>query len=59
MSYRTAESKPSATECRTCLGPHDDATHAATLAVRQWFRKHVTRHLPPEIQEPHTRISAA
>jgi hypothetical protein len=30
-------------ECRTCLGPHDDEIHAATLSVRRWFRNEVTK----------------
>ena len=28
--------------CRVCLTAHDDAIHAATLRVRQWFREQVT-----------------
>jgi hypothetical protein len=35
--------QPRTPECRTCLGPHDDEIHAATLSVRRWFRDEVTK----------------
>lgn len=31
-------------DCRTCLGPHDEETHAATLRVRAWLK---TEACPP------------
>jgi hypothetical protein len=30
------------TECPVCLVEHDEEIHAATVRVRQWFRKQVT-----------------
>ncbi len=38
-------------ECRVCLGPHDEEVHAATLSVRSWFRTEVLKGFalePPE-----------
>jgi hypothetical protein len=29
-------------ECTTCLGPHTEEIHAATVSVRRWFRQQVT-----------------
>ena len=37
-------------ECKVCLGPHEEETHAATQAVHEWFRDHVTRYLEPVIE---------
>jgi hypothetical protein len=34
-------------ECPTCMGPHDEEIHAATLSVRQWFRGEVTKSFEP------------
>ena len=31
------------TECRVCLGQHEEQVHEATLSVRQWFRGEVTK----------------
>ncbi|PWU04285.1 MAG: hypothetical protein C5B51_17105 [Terriglobia bacterium] len=36
-------------DCRVCLGPHDDEIHAATLAVRKWFREEVTKGFQPVV----------
>jgi len=29
-------------DCAVCLIQHDDEIHAATLSIRQWFRREVT-----------------
>jgi hypothetical protein len=50
MEYTIRELPTPPNECRTCLGPHDDETHAATEAIHDWFREHVTRYLPPAIE---------
>jgi hypothetical protein len=31
-------------ECRVCLGEHDEAIHTATLDVHAWYRARVTRY---------------
>jgi hypothetical protein len=36
------------TECRTCLGEHDEEIHSATLAVHNWFQREVTQWLDDE-----------
>ncbi len=30
-------------ECPTCLGPHEEEIHIATVRVHRWFRTEVTR----------------
>jgi hypothetical protein len=42
-------------ECRVCLGKHDDEIHAATLRVKAWFRDWVTMDRSIEAWKPHTR----
>jgi hypothetical protein len=37
-------------ECRACLGPHDDEIHDATVALHEWFRRYITRHMVDAIE---------
>ena len=32
-------------DCKVCYAPHDEEIHEATLRVRQWFQRQVTRNL--------------
>jgi hypothetical protein len=34
---------PLCPECPVCLGEHDAEIHAATLSIRRWFRREVTK----------------
>jgi len=46
------EREPSSlSECRICLGEHDEALHAATLKVLMWFRWQVIKHFDEEVVE--------
>lgn len=46
------EREPSSfTECRICLGEHDEALHTATLNVREWFRWQVIKHFEDEVPD--------
>jgi len=36
-------------DCRVCMGAHDDEIHAATVAVRRWFRGEVTKSFEPVV----------
>jgi len=36
-------------ECGICLGEHDEEIHAATLRLRAWFRRSVTRYFDTEV----------
>jgi len=42
-------SRVRAGECPTCLGPHEEEIHTATIRVHRWFRAQVTRGL---VQRP-------
>jgi hypothetical protein len=37
--------------CNVCLDEHDDAIHAATLSVHQWFHDQVTLGLYDDYDE--------
>ena len=39
-------------ECPTCLGPHEEEIHSATIRIHRWFRTEVTRGFvrPPAAQ---------
>ena len=50
MNYTIGEPVTATKECQTCLGPHDDEMHNATVAIHDWFRWQVTRHLTPAIE---------
>jgi len=41
MSQST--SVPALSECRVCLGTHDEEIHAATITIHQWLRHEVAR----------------
>lgn len=43
-SFSPHETPPVPFTCETCAGEHDEAIHAATLAVRAWWRRRVTRY---------------
>jgi hypothetical protein len=43
----TCEAVIGTIDCRVCMGAHDDEIHAATVAVRQWFRGEVTKSFEP------------
>jgi hypothetical protein len=46
----------SKSDCRVCLGPHDDAIHAATVGVHRWFRAQVQSWLSDSQEEPYEAI---
>jgi hypothetical protein len=50
MNYTIEKPVTEPSECRTCLGPHDDEIHNATVAIHDWFRWQVTRHLTTAVE---------
>ena len=38
--------------CKICLGEHEEAIHAATLRVREWFRGEVLKGFEVDEEPP-------
>ena len=53
------ESEIEERECPVCLVEHDDEIHAATLSVKRWWRRQVTRYLFEEPEQESDSPAAA